>query len=356
MKEIFISHAEKDKKIIGLFLDLILSNGLNISIDHIFCTSIDGTEITSGENWRKEIQSSIAAAKINFIIISPNYKESEMCMNEMGAIWMTNSKVITLIIEPINYKTVGILLEPTQIEKLLNEESLDRIKDELINILNLPQNTIKSDRWTKKKKEFILNANKHLKENPFKTPIDRTFFESTIEQNQKLTEQIETILKENQLLSQQNEQLKNLKDKEEVTNLNKEHLTNTEYDDFQNSIKEVSQYLNKLSPIIIGLIFKDFSKKDISIDFTNYNNDLDDAIANDYIIYNHRDDEYAIDWEKTNLMQKLKTALQNVKKIIEEIESESFSNGFSEDYGDIPLDIKNKNFWIKVFSVSLRIN
>ena len=109
MSEIFISHSSKDKSIVSAFLDEILVGSLAIKVSNIFCTTIDGTKIKSGEDWRDSIKEHLENAKINFLIISPNYKESEVCLNEMGAIWVSKGIVIPLIVDPVNYSTVGVL-------------------------------------------------------------------------------------------------------------------------------------------------------------------------------------------------------------------------------------------------------
>jgi len=84
-KTIFISHASKDKEIAEAFLDIILHGALSVPINEIFCSSTDGTKIKSGADWRDSIKTNLLSAQINFLIITPNYKESEVCMNEMGA-------------------------------------------------------------------------------------------------------------------------------------------------------------------------------------------------------------------------------------------------------------------------------
>jgi hypothetical protein len=88
MERIFLSHASKDKEIIQGFMDEILIGALSIKLGDIFCTTTDGTKIKSGEDWRNEIRAHLVEAKITFLFITPNYKESEICLNEMGAAWV----------------------------------------------------------------------------------------------------------------------------------------------------------------------------------------------------------------------------------------------------------------------------
>ncbi|MCL5036419.1 MAG: toll/interleukin-1 receptor domain-containing protein [Chloroflexi bacterium] len=97
--DIFISHSSKDCEIVQSFLDDLLIGSMGFQIRKIFCASIEGTKIESGEDWRNEIRNHLLKAKVIFLIITPNYKSSEMCLNEMGAAWATESKVIPMIVE-----------------------------------------------------------------------------------------------------------------------------------------------------------------------------------------------------------------------------------------------------------------
>jgi hypothetical protein len=86
---IFISHSSKDEAIVKLFTDKILQLGLHIGLDKIFCTSIQVTTIATGEDFRTVIKERLMKATHVIQIITPNYKESEVCLNEMGAAWVT---------------------------------------------------------------------------------------------------------------------------------------------------------------------------------------------------------------------------------------------------------------------------
>ncbi len=70
----------------------------------------------------------------------------------MGAAWMVdNATVLPIVVDPLTFSTVGPLHEVNQLERLTSEESLERIKDL---ILDMQPHDIKSDRWNSKKKEF----------------------------------------------------------------------------------------------------------------------------------------------------------------------------------------------------------
>ena len=165
-KSIFISHASKDKFISDAFIDKILENGLGVSIHDIFCTSADGAKIISGSDWRQSIRQHLIDSKIAILLITPNYKESEVCLNEMGAAWVLKENVLSLIVEPIDFNSVGIIQQPKQAEKLLDGSSLDKIKDIIQKELNL---YAPSDRWSAKKLAFIEFIKDYLITNPFKS-------------------------------------------------------------------------------------------------------------------------------------------------------------------------------------------
>lgn len=349
-KTVFISHATKDKEIIDAFVDIILHGALNISIEEIFCTSTDGTKIESGADWRNSIRDSLMSAKINFLIITPNYKESEICMNEMGAAWVTSATVIPLMIEPINYKTVGVIQEPNQIEKILDEGSLDRIKDVIQEKLNIPAKQIKSDRWSSKKKEFIIRVKKYLSKNTFDIPMNRNSFNDLQEEKNSLENTVSNLIEEKIELQELINELKKLKDKKEVATVIKKKKPSSQFQEFEDLCTIVAKKLSLNNSIINGIIFKSYSGKAIGIKWEGNKEELDEAFANDYI-----DEELDVKWHDTKEMQNIHNALNKVESFLTKNLSEEFHETYEENY-NAPLDIKNKKFWEEVFDISIRFS
>lgn len=347
-KRIFISHATRDSEIINAFVDLILHGGLSVSIDDIFCVSTDGTKIKSGEDWRNSIKDNLLSADINFLIITPYYKESEVCLNEMGAAWVTSATVLPLIIEPINYNTVGVIQQPKQIEKLLDESSLDRIKDIVQEKLNIPISQIKSDRWTAKKKEFLIRTNKHLSLNTYPKPIERAAFNQLLVEKVELEKTIESLVQDKMELEVLVKELKAAKDKNEVKKILDKHNSTNDFDEFKELCKAVKIKLSKHASIFNGIIYKSYSRKEITISLDGNKEEIDEAFANDFI-----DEDFDILWERTNSMRKLQEVLDAVYNFIEKnLTNEDFIAAYEEAY-EAPLDINNKLFWEEVFDVSI---
>lgn len=347
--QIFISHSGKDKTIVDSFIDLILQGALSVSIDKIFCTSTDGTKILSGDDWRGSILKALKTAKINFLIITPNYKESEVCMNEMGAAWVTDAKVIPLIVEPINYKTVGVIQEPIQIEKLTDEKSLDRIKDIIQNELSIPSEQIKSDRWTSKKKEFVYKLKEYLKNNAFEVPMDRIQFNTLIKEKEDLESAITSIIQEKGILEKLVEELKNAKDKSDVKKITKKYSSETEFESFEQLCSSAKKLLSDFHPIIIGIIFKTYARKDLTINWQSYKEQIDDALANDYI-----NEELEADFSTTAKMKKIELALEEISTFLSKSLTEEFHEKYEEEY-NAPISLTNKLFWEEVLDLTIYI-
>jgi hypothetical protein len=346
-QDIFISHSGKDKQIVDDFIDLLLLGALSVPINKIFCSSSDGTKIKSGTDWRDSILAALKEAKVNFLFISPNYKESEVCMNEMGAGWVTSANVIPLIIEPINYKTVGVIQEPIQIEKLLDEKSLDRIKDILQESLEIPNSLIKSDRWTAKKKEFVLKTKKYLKENPFKKPMDRDEFDNLVVENDELETTLTKLIEEKSELESLIEDLKKAKDKSDVNEIVKKYSDTSEFEEFETLTQKVCDAISDFHPIVIGIIFKSYSDKDITINALAYTDYVDDALANDYI-----NEELEAQFSTTPKMEKIELLLDELSSFISKDFSSEFQDQYENEY-EAPLLISNKLFWEEVLDLNL---
>lgn len=139
-KTIFISHASKDEAIVDLFVHNFLRLGLEVRSREIFCTSLAGMGIPSGEDFRNAIKDKIISAELVFLLITPNYQSSQMCIAEMGAAWVLGKQVIPLIVPPIDYGTAGILVTPNQIIKLDVAANLDQLKADVEAALGIKDN------------------------------------------------------------------------------------------------------------------------------------------------------------------------------------------------------------------------
>lgn len=357
MEQIFISHSSKDKVIVQEFIDDILNGSLMINIKDIFCTTTDGTKIKSGEDWRNSIKDHLENAKITFLIVTPNYKESEVCLNEMGAAWVLSGCTIPLVIEPINYESVGILQNVLQVEKLLDETSLDRIRDVLQECTIINAAEIKSDRWTAKKKEFLEKINRYLAINPFSTPVTKDMVEKLNERVEKLqnqnetnTTQIESLSNDNNRLIDQITEYRELLSSKDIAKIESVLRDSDFYKEFIRLCDEVKESLSQVNGIIPTIIYKSYSRKFTYINIEGWDQNIREAVARDILL---DDEQLEPDWHTTKIMRNIHSKLDNLSVFIESnVAVEEFVSVY-EDAFEAPLSIANLDFWKQVFDVKI---
>lgn len=151
-RKIFISHSSKDKDVMMRFTDNILQLGIGLSQEDIFCTSIEEMGIKNGQDIREHIKKNVQSADFSFLMISKNYKESEICLNEMGAVWATDSRVRYYILPDVDFKEIGWLCDAYKADKLADSVVLDSLEKELTGYYGLPN---KGTTWSRQRQDFI---------------------------------------------------------------------------------------------------------------------------------------------------------------------------------------------------------
>ena len=153
-KKVFVSHSTLDKKIVSLFVDKILVGGCGLRQDDIMYTSCEDMGVGNGEDIPFAIKQGIQGCQIFLMMVSENYRKSEVCMNEMGAAWITDSinKRCTLLLPGVGFDRMGWLMSLSKANKLDEEEGLDSFHDTIVTSLGLPP---KTGTWNKYRREFL---------------------------------------------------------------------------------------------------------------------------------------------------------------------------------------------------------
>lgn len=150
--KIFISHSSKDLPIVERFVDDILQLGIGLDCNDIFCTSIEDMAIHNGEDIRQHIHANIKDAEYSIILFSQSYKKSEICLNEMGAVWAYDTNVRYYILPDMNFSEIGWLTNPKQAESIISRTALDALQKELIEYFRLPD---KGLGWSRNRDKFV---------------------------------------------------------------------------------------------------------------------------------------------------------------------------------------------------------
>lgn len=136
-RKIFISHSSKDEDIVNAFVEKILMLGCGFKTTDIFCT-LDHTAIRTGEDFRNDIIQNMKTCDFIICMISKNYRESEVCQNEMGAAWTLESKrVLPLKFPNIEFKEIGFLNVVKQSADITDKPKLDELYEELCSYYGL---------------------------------------------------------------------------------------------------------------------------------------------------------------------------------------------------------------------------
>lgn len=129
MVKVFISHSSKDKNIVGLFKDIILKSGIGFKDKNIFYTSSPETGVSIGENIPEYIKRNLLDCDYVFLMISENYKKSEVCLNEMGAAMVIGKRIFPVLLNNYSFDKVGWLIDHNLCVNIDDEERLDEIRD-----------------------------------------------------------------------------------------------------------------------------------------------------------------------------------------------------------------------------------
>lgn len=148
----FISHSSEDETIVNGFITNILMLGCGFRRTDIFCT-LDHTAIRTGDDFRNEIIVNMKKCDYVLCMISDNYKNSEVCQNELGAAWaMEGKRVLPFKFPDLNFKEIGFLNVVKQAADIADRSKLDELYNELCQFYDLSQDWVN---YNKQKDTFV---------------------------------------------------------------------------------------------------------------------------------------------------------------------------------------------------------
>lgn len=106
--------------------------GLGIQPERIFCSSIEGQGVKSGQYIPDRLREEMNSSCLALLFVSSNFKSSEICLNEVGAAWVKLPKenVIPLMLPNADFHLLGFLdLNRLGIKIYKREDVLQLIDD-----------------------------------------------------------------------------------------------------------------------------------------------------------------------------------------------------------------------------------
>lgn len=155
--KIFISHASVDLKYVEPFVELLADIGL--TNDNLFCSSVPDYAIPLNQDIYDYLSSLFRDYKLYVVfMLSNNYYESPVCLNEMGAAWVLKSEYTSILLPGFEYREIKGAVNPNKIGMKLDdeEELLKKRLGELKNLISKEFGISVPDmRWEKKRNDFI---------------------------------------------------------------------------------------------------------------------------------------------------------------------------------------------------------
>lgn len=151
MAKVFISHSSIDKDVVRLFKDIVLKFGIGLTDADIFFTSSPETGVPVGGNIPEYIKNNLKDCDFAFLMISENYKKSEVCLNEMGAAMVLGKKLFPVILYNYEFDKVGWLIDRNLCARIDDVERLNEIRDVFVTYSISTSTNV----WNKYRDEFL---------------------------------------------------------------------------------------------------------------------------------------------------------------------------------------------------------
>jgi len=345
--KIFVSHAKKDEYIAKALVDILLIAGIGYCNNDFFCTSIEGLGIDTSEDWREAIKTNLLCSDAVILLLTPHYKESEMCLNEMGVAWAFCDKVIPIVVEPLKYDAIGATFGVKQAVSLLDEYKLDDMRDKLLEWFPLENPT---SRWNSKKDETIERISTYLISNSFPTALTRDELTKMESNLSELKKELKTLSNDNQEQQIYISKLEKAKDKEDIIAIKQEVGHLNDYDEFERLVAIVSDSLNALIPVVRTAVFNEFAKKELRYEYAYSNPALAEAEADGFIDENENCNH------SHPLIKKVFKELSALKTFFDSELSESAYEKIQNDFPRIELEVDNLGFWREILDIKLEYN
>lgn len=163
MALIFVSHSSKDKEVVKIFVDEILKAGLRFEDSEIVFTSEEATGVETGENVPTFIIDNIRNCSVFLSMVSPQYAESAICMNEVGAALALGKKPCSVLLPNADYKHLGWLVNLDKAARADDDESVDSLMETICN--KCGKTVPKPKSWNPVSKKYFAALNTYLSTN-----------------------------------------------------------------------------------------------------------------------------------------------------------------------------------------------
>lgn len=334
-KSVFISHALKDRDVAQTLVTLI-EEGIGVPEKEIFCSSLPGYGIPTGEQFIGYIKEQLQGPKVVVLLLTPAYFESKFCSSELGAAWAMSHAIYPILVPPLQYADVKDVLLGTQVTKIEDDVGYNQLRDHLQKSVTC--NEASGTKWDTKRRAFLKTLETLL---PKVAPASQVSADAHAAVQNQLDEaraELDANEEDLQRLKAQLRATEQLKDKTEVASVNAEFAPETALDlesEFNSLVKAVIQAKSKFATAIAMLALSDHYDLPYTIDWREDRSTLELAARRKYIDA----DDGKVRWSAP-LMKAFATALEELESFIR-----FHRSALETALGDVPLDPTGQDFW-----------
>lgn len=165
--KIFISHSTKDEPLVEKFVTMLEQIG--VKQPQLFCSSVAGYNIPQGAGDIYDyIRNEMNNDNLFFVMmLSQNYYNSPVCLNEMGAAWIKQSNYQSILLPGFQYTDIKGAINPRDICFSLSDVAsrnyaLTEFKDRIVSHLGL--DNISHTLWERHRNKFINEVDRIVSE------------------------------------------------------------------------------------------------------------------------------------------------------------------------------------------------
>ena len=127
-KKLFISHSSKDKELVDPFANMLINAGF--PTDKLFYTANSSFGVSPGENINQRLRIELTKDTYVIFMLSRNWKNSETCENERGAVWHGGLDFCNILLPDFDYRDIGGVAYQTEMS-IRYEDDEDELREKL---------------------------------------------------------------------------------------------------------------------------------------------------------------------------------------------------------------------------------
>ena len=337
-RSVFISHAVQDRKLAAEMVTLI-EEGIGVPESEIFCSSLKGYGIPTGQNFVTYIKHQLLEPKVVVLLLTPAYFESKFCLSELGAAWIKSHAIFPVLVPPLQYSDVKDVLLGTQVIKIDDDIGYNELLETLREQVKCE--TKSGTKWDTKRRAFLKAIE------PLLAKVEGPSYVTAAEHAEvadKLAEaqtELDASEEEIRKLKKQLAATEALKDCAAVAAVQVEFADDEDEADvsaaFNALTDKIKEYRSTLKgSAVMTFVLSDHYNQPYSIDWYNDRPEFEAAARYKYI---ELEDGERVNWSNRT-MKALSSKLDELETFVAEHERE-----LSKSEGSAPLDPAAQDFW-----------